>query len=129
MTKQRYNVSDIAEILIEEIEAFKKSAESIKLSTDKLQQTKVEISKESIELLVRVLEVNQEKQKAFSILLEKIISKSNTRLPNWVIAVVFGFFLAFIGFSFFTYKKVEKVKLLESHNEYLEIELLKTLRN
>jgi hypothetical protein len=125
MTKQRYNVSDIAEILIEEIEAFKKSAELIKQSTEKLQQTEVGISEESLLALTTMLKENEKNQEKFATHLAVLTSKNSLRLPNWVFAMLLGFFLVLVGFSVYTMKKVENVKNLELEVEYYKSELEK----
>lgn len=125
MTKQRYNVSDIAEVLIDEIENFKKSAASIQSSTEKLQQTKVDINPQSLDYLFKMMEANQRKLEAHYKLFESIIKDNKPRAPNWLLAVIVGFFLSFIGVSIYTYTKLEYLKVLELDRDYYQSELEK----
>ncbi len=120
MAKKRYNVSDIAELLIEEMEAFNKSAESIKKATDTLKNTKVEIAQKSLDTLKQIFNENKEREQAYLHQLSTVLSKNKARLPNWILTLVLGFFLSVIGFSIYTYKQLEKVSLLEVENEYLK---------
>lgn len=125
MTKQRYNVSDIAEVLIDEIENFKKSAASIQSATEKLNQIKVDINPQSLDYLLKIMETNQRKLEAHYKLFESIINDNKPRAPNWVLAVILGFFISFAGVSIYTYKKLEYVKVLESDRDYYQSELEK----
>ncbi len=63
MKKQRLNVTEVAEILIDEIDTFKRSAEEIKAISEKLKSTTVQIDTESMNRLEMLIEKQNEREK------------------------------------------------------------------
>lgn len=113
MNKNRYSVSDIAEVLIEEISEFKKSANLIKDSTNKLMQTKVDINEDSLKRFDNLIDLQAKNQNAFIERLEDINKKNKLRPPSWLIGLLLAFTVLIAAFAITTYREINKVRILE----------------
>jgi cbb3-type cytochrome oxidase subunit 3 len=118
MAKKRLNVNEIAEVLIDKFDEMEQTAVRI----EKVAKTPLNVNSEPINLLIRECRdlVSKQNSEEREILrkIENLQSKNLTRLPNWILGILFAFFLGFIGSIFFAYSSVKKVKFLERQNEY-----------
>ena len=128
MGKQRYSVTDIAEILIEEIQEFKKSAIDIQKSSQILKNTSIEINPASINHFQDLTKDLDKMINDHVTTMKKIVEKNVMRLPNWFYTVLTICVAIMIGFSIYTYYKLENYNFLELENQYLKTEIEK-LRN
>ena len=120
MKKQRYNVSEVAEILIEEIDQFKASVEEIK-------KTKVKLDPENVEEIKRLVQQQAEREKkidskneAFLADLTALTKKKQSRIPNSLAYALIGLILALIGFSAYSWNKFDELRLLKEKVQYYE---------
>lgn len=115
---KRHNINTIAEVLIDKINEmdntvariekvaktpFKVDFSEIKSLLDKHQEKIIEENKKSEEIL--------DDLKAFQV-------ANKTRIPNAILWLLFVFFSISIASTFYAYKKVEAVEMLEAQNKY-----------
>ena len=115
--KKRHNIDTIAEILIDKINELDKNAKRIEKTVDTLQKSKLKVDTEEMK---QILSERSHQESAFLSRYEAIQQKNNTRLPNWILTLLIGLFLALIGFSFFAWNQIKQVELLKAKIEYYE---------
>lgn len=115
---KRHSIDTIAEVLIDKLEIMEQVANKIeKVAKNPL---KVDLNEQE-RLLNKFTElVNDQNRAEKRILseLESLEEKRKGRIPNWVLAVLFSFFIALIGSFYFTYSDIKKIDLLEQEKEY-----------
>jgi hypothetical protein len=118
MAKKRLNVNEIAEVLIDKFDEMEQTAVRI----EKVAKTPLNVNSEPINLLIRECRdlVSKQNSEEREILrkIENLQKKNLTRLPNWILVILFAFFIGFVGSIFFAYSSVKKVDLLERQNKY-----------
>ncbi len=114
MAKQRLNVSDIAEVLLQEIDTFKASAKEIKAISEDLKVTTVQIAPESMsefrQLVERQERTEQEAERQRNVFLSEIKAlnkKQTTRLPNWLTLAIILLFIAAMTFSIIVWMQLK----------------------
>lgn len=127
MKKQRYNVSEVAELLIEEMDNFKTSANELKKLTEELKSTSLQVDPQSMDQLKSMIDHQKEmeqqaedKRKAFLDDLRAFDNKKRSRLPNGVIYALVVLFVAVVTFSVYFSKKMEEMSLLKAKIEFLQ---------
>lgn len=120
MSKTRHNINTIAEILIDNIDDFKKDAERIEKIVDELKKSKLSVDTTKFEELIEKRNVQEI---AFLIDSKKIQTVRQSRLPNWLLTLIIGLFLSLIGFSFYTHHQLKQVNLLKKENEVMREKL------
>lgn len=124
MKKKRYSIQDIAEVLVDKLDSMELVAERIEKVAEKPLKVDLKAQKE----LLNEYEVlfNSRKKGENQILadLRDLQSKNKGRLPNWVLAVLFSFFLGLIGSIYFSYSSIKKVELLEQEKTYYKSKYL-----
>lgn len=108
VNRPRYNVSDVAEVLISKIGEFKTSAEEIKEIVEDLKNLTVPIDSDSMDELRELIREQNKREneadrqrKQFLDVLSKFNEKQTTRLPNWVLGLIIVSFVTIIGSFFF----------------------------
>jgi len=127
MKKQRYNVSEVAELLIEEMDNFKSSAKELKELTEELKNTSLQVDPQSIEQLKSLIDQQKEmeqqaedKRKVFLDDLSQFDNKRRSRLPNGIIYAFIVLIVALTSFSVYSWRKFEELALLKAKVEYLQ---------
>jgi len=108
---KRHNIDTIAEVLIDKLNDLERTAEKIDQASKRIM--KLDVSE--------LRELQKEQNTSENIILsdlKKLQGKNQARLPNWILGVLFAFFLGMIGSIYFAYNSVQKVKLLEFENAY-----------
>ena len=121
---KRHSIDTIAEVLIDKLETMEQVANKI----EKVAKTPIKVDlNEQERLLNKFAEfVNDQNRVEKRILgeLERLEEKSKGRLPNWVLVVLFSFFIGLIGSVYFSYSSIKKVDLLEKEKVYYEMKYL-----
>ncbi len=127
MKKQRLNVTEVAEILIDEIDTFKRSAEEIKAISEKLKSTTVQIDTESMNRLEMLIEKQNEREKQADerrqVFLDEISqyeAKNKYRVPRVLLFVLIGLFVLVMAFSVYTMTQLKDFNLLKAQIEYYQ---------
>ncbi|MCH3886004.1 hypothetical protein [Tenacibaculum aquimarinum] len=128
MAKKKHNIDTIAEVLIDKLDAMEQTAVRI----EKVAKIPLNVNSEPINLLIRecrdlVSEQNSEEREILR-KIENLQQKNLTRLPNWILVILFAFFIGFVGSIFFAYSSIKKVDLLERENAYF-LQKLNELKN
>lgn len=118
MANKRHNIDTIAEVLIDKLNDLERTAEKI----DQASKRTMKLDVSELRLLQKERNISEK-----SILndLKQLQSKNQTRLPNWVLGVLFAFFLGLIGSIYFAYSSIKKVKYLEKEKDYYYQEMTK----
>lgn len=111
MAKGRKNINDIAEILIEKLSDMEQVASKIDIASKR----ELKIDTKGLEDL---FSMQNTAEKTILSDLEQLQQKNKTRLPNWVLGVLFAFFLGLIGSITFAYSSVQKVEHLQFERDY-----------
>lgn len=115
MTKQKHNITTIAEILIDKIEDLSKNATRLEKSVEEVQKSKIKVDTAGAREL---FEERKAQEKAFLSHLSVFNEKRHARLPNWVLAIIFPFILALMIFMYLTFKKGEDYKQMEAERDW-----------
>ncbi|MCD8433565.1 hypothetical protein [Tenacibaculum finnmarkense] len=121
---KKHSIDTIAEVLIDKLESMEQVAGKIeKVAKNPL---KVDLSEQEI-LLNNFKEfLNNQNSVESRILsqLEHLEAKNKGRLPNWILAVLFSFFIGLICSFWFSYSSIKKIDLLEKEKQYYEMKYL-----
>lgn len=117
MTKKRHNIDTIAEILIDKINDFEKSANKIGQLVKTLQESNVKIDTSTLERLNRE---RNEREIAFLSDFKTLTEKKYTRLPNWLLTLILVLFVLVLAFSVYAWNQVDEIKTLKQKVEYYE---------
>lgn len=116
--QKKHNIHTIAEVLIDKLGDMERTASKIEKASK--QELKVDL-KESKELFGKLaIYVKEQGKVERDILnkLERLQDKNQTRVPNWVLGVLFVFFLGAAGSMWFAYDSVKKSEYLELEKEH-----------
>ena len=113
--KKRHNIDTIAEVLIDKINDFEKSSAQIGKVVAELKATSLQVDTTEMK---QILSERAKQENAFLSQYEAVQKINNTRLPNWILALLIGLFLALIGFSFFAWHQLKQIDLLKAEIEY-----------
>lgn len=117
--KKRHNIDTIAEILIDKINELDKNAKRIENTVEALRKSSLKVDTDEMK---QILSERSTQENAFLSHYKTLQEKNNTRLPNWILTLLIGFFLAFLGFSFYAWSQIKQVELLKAKIEYYEQE-------
>ncbi|MDB0599561.1 hypothetical protein PL373_00025 (plasmid) [Tenacibaculum maritimum] len=121
---KRHSIDTIAEVLIDKLETMEQVANKI----EKVAKTSLKVDlNEQERLLNKFAEFVNDQNRVEKIILgelENLEAKSKGRLPNWVLVVLFSFFIGLIGSVYFSYSSIKKVDLLEKEKAYYEMKYL-----
>lgn len=120
MTKQRYNVSEVAELLLQEMDSFKASAERLKSTTIKVDEKSLEEFRDLVDYQERLEKQADEKRRAFLDDLSHFEAKRRYRMPNGLMYVLIGLFVAIMAFSTYAWNELKEVDLLKKRIEFYE---------
>lgn len=119
MAKKRLNVTDVAEVLIDEINAFKAESVNLRATIEQLKNSKIQLDDESLNKLHAVNDEVKTNLNSFS----KAIAEQESHVSKWVVYLVAFFSLLSIGsiiFGVFQYSK----KAAPEREEYTQLEQL-----
>ncbi|MCG8740061.1 hypothetical protein G1L22_13215 [Tenacibaculum finnmarkense] len=115
---KKHSIDTIAEVLIDKLE----SMEQVAVKIEKVAKNPLKVDLKEQEILLNNFKefLNNKNRVENRILsqLENLESKNKGRLPNWVLAVLFSFFIGLIGSIYISYSSIKKVNLLEEENTY-----------
>jgi len=115
MTKKRHNIDTIAEVLIDKLDDMEQTAKRIEIASQRVQ--KVDTSE------LRALMENQKRNETeFLKSLDEAKKKNQTRVPNWLIAVMAVFYLTSLGFMLYAWNKAETYDEAIQRANYFEQE-------
>ena len=120
MTKQRYNVSEVAELLLQEMDSFKASAERLKSTTIKVDEKSLEEFRKLVDYQERLEKQADEKRRAFLADLSHFEAKKRYRMPNSLAYALIGLFVAVMVFSIYAWKQFEGLNYLKAKIEFYE---------
>ena len=127
MKKQRYNVSEVAEVLIDEMDNFKASAKELKKLAEEFKQTSLSIDPKSMGELRELIEHQKqmerqadEKRKLFLDEISRFEAKRRYRIPNGLFYALIGLIAAIMLFSAYAWSEFEELNLLKVKVEYHE---------
>lgn len=120
MTKQRYNVSEVAELLLQEMDNFKASAKELKNTAVQVDEKQMEQLQGFIEQQKKTEEQITGKIDAFLADLRHFEAKRRYRLPNSVTFVVIALFVAVMAFSAYAWNQLKEVSELKAKIELYE---------
>ena len=122
---KRHNIDTIAEVLIDKLGDMEKTASRI----EKVAQTPLKVELNELKsILQQVAGYVTEQKEASNVILsnfKQLQEKNQGRLPNWVVGVLFAFFLTFVGFSLYIWKTAETYDDQKAKAEYFEREFYK----
>lgn len=104
---KRHSIDTIAEVLIDKLSDMEKVADKIDKASKKPLSVDLSQTKALLEEFAGFIEKETEQKQT-----------NQARLPNWVIGVLFGFFLASLGTLYFSYTSIKKVDALELERDY-----------
>lgn len=115
MTKKRHNIDTIAEVLIDKLDEMESTAKRIETASRQVQ--KVDTSE------LRAL-MDSQTRKESEILegINAVKKKNETRVPNWLIAVMVAFYLTSLGFMLYAWNKAETYDEAIQRANYFEQE-------
>jgi hypothetical protein len=114
---KRHNIDTIAEVLIDKLNDMERTA--LKIETASKRELKID-TKGLEELFL----MQNTAEKTILSDLEQLQQKNKVRLPNWVLGVLFAFFLGLIGSIVFAYSSVKKVEHLQFERDYYKEKVL-----
>ncbi|WCC43758.1 hypothetical protein PJW08_00690 (plasmid) [Tenacibaculum finnmarkense] len=121
---KKHSIDTIAEVLIDKLESMEQVAGKIeKVAKNPL---KVDLKEQEI-LLNNFKEFLNNKNSLENRILEELSDldrKNKGRLPNWVLVVLFSFFIGLICSFWFSYSNIKKIDLLEKEKQYYEMKYL-----
>lgn len=120
MTKQRYNVSEVAELLLQEMDSFKASAERLKSTTIKIDDKSLEEFRDLVDYQERLEKQADEKRRAFLADLSHFEAKRRYRMPNGLMYVLIGLFVATMAFSAYAWSQFKELNYLKAKIEFYE---------
>ena len=127
MTKQRYNVSEVAELLLQEMDNFKASAKSLAQQTEELKHTTIQVDEGSMSQLRELIDYHRqmeaeanEKRKAFLDDLSHFEAKRRYRMPNGLTYALIVLFVAMMAFSAYVWNQLEELHDLKAKVEQYE---------
>lgn len=127
MKKQRYNVSEVAEILIDEMDSFKASAKELKKLTEEFKQTSLSIDPQSLEELRSLIEQHKgmeqqadEKRRVFLDEISCFEAKRRYRVPNGLFYTLIGLIAAVMLFSAYAWSEFKELNYLKAKIEFYE---------
>lgn len=92
MTKQKHNISTIAEILIDKIESLSKDATRLEKSTEEIKNTTVKIDPHDINNLINVMNQKIDIEKDILSQFKALSEEKSSRVPNWLVgSLIAGF--------------------------------------
>lgn len=120
MTKQRYNVSEVAELLLQEMDSFKASAERLKSTTIKVDEKSLEEFRSLVDYQERLEKQADEKRRAFLDDLSRFEAKRRYRLPNGLTYTLIALLVVVMAFSAYAWSQLKDLNYLKSKVEYYE---------
>lgn len=115
MTKKRHNLDTIAEVLIDKLDDMEKTATRIEIASQRVQ--KVDTSE-----LRELMESQTRKEAEILNGINAVKKKNETRVPNWLIAVMVAFYLTSLGFMLYAWNKAETYDEAVQRANYFEQE-------
>lgn len=134
--QKKHNIHTIAEVLIDKLGDMEHTASRI----EKAAKTPINVNLKSLrELFAEHRESIEKERREITSALAKQTSeeretlreirvlkeKNQTRVPNWVLGILFVFFLSAVGSMWYAYDSIKRVKELEEQNQFYEREFKK----
>lgn len=120
MKKQRYNVSEVAELLLQEMESFKASAERLKSTTVKIDEKSLEEFRSLVEKQEQIEKEADKKRSAFLDKIKGFEEKRSDRMPNGLLYAIIVLFVAIMAFSAYALNQYENLNYIKGNVELNE---------
>ncbi len=120
MKKQRYNVSEVAELLLQEMESFKASAERLKSTTVKIDEKSLEEFRSLVEKQEQIEKEADKKRSAFLDKIKGFEEKRSNRMPNGLLYAIIVLFVAIMAFSAYALNQYENLNYIKGNVELNE---------
>ena len=121
----RHSIDTIAEVLIDKLETMEEVAARIEKVAKKPLKVDLEAQEKLLEQFETFINEQNRVEKRILNQLEDLEAKKKGRIPNWVLGLLFVFFISSIGTIYFVISSTQKVELLEQENQYYKTEYLK----
>ena len=121
----RHSIDTIAEVLIDKLDTMEEVAARIEKVAKKPLKVDLEAQEKLLEQFATFINEQNRVEKRVLSQLEDLEAKKKGRIPNWVLGLLFVFFISSIGTIYFAISSIQKVELLEQENQYYKTEYLK----